>query len=455
MLSAFSSQAVMSQTTRNVINGTAPYLTFDGGLTRATNVDKLLGITLPSGTHIIPNTNTSGLSNPIELPNASDNLVDIIMPVPVGTDSVELSKLIGPPNNYWGDDDGDSDFTVTGSLTLSIVDKEGHEVDRRDTLDICRAPYKVTLSSSGGTLSTRYGFPNSSNFSASSAIYYINPKASPEVCFVRPSLQYGSNNEHDFSGHNFAGPLNIWNPDKGFLIQSTAPAHYDRNFPTTGAHNLYFDLDIGGVNVGQLSWSSVTHHGITASMTPDSSRARVRVTLTGPHATSAQQISDSPGNIPRPSLPAIFELVGRDGSGRAVVKYGFELKQWFVNRGDALNNYSSSSSWCNSIGYQMPRVRDLTNARCTGINSGYLCQGSVGALPSSSGNHYQRRIGSGFFTEWGYMRTYTGANFDNFYYWTGDVIGYNQFEVSSHNGRINRDGVKYLHYVVCASVLRL
>jgi hypothetical protein len=38
-----------------------------------------------------------------------------------------MAKLIGPPNNYWADDDGDGlgsgGITATGNLTLSIFDK--------------------------------------------------------------------------------------------------------------------------------------------------------------------------------------------------------------------------------------------------------------------------------------------------------------------------------------------
>jgi hypothetical protein len=441
LLYSFSGEALTAKTTSNVINGSAPYFTFDGGRTLATNVEELMAITLPDGTRITPSTNPSNPSNPIQLPNVSDNLADIVMSVPVGADSVALNALIGPPNNYWIDDDGDGQgsggITVTGDLALSIIDKAGRAVDRRDSLDICSAPYKITLSSSGGRLSTRYGFPRSRRFSASSATYYINPKASPTVCFARPNLNFASD--------QYAGPSNIWNPADGFLVQSTESSGYHRNFPTTGANNLYFDLAIEGVNENQLSWSPVTHSGITASMTPNSSTS-VRVTLTGPHATSSQMSSSSPGNIPRPSLPATFELVGRDSRGNAVIKYGFELKQWFVNRGDGWYNYSSSLSWCNSIGYSMPRVRDLTNSVQTGSEP------ISGASPSSSGNYYMRHVDAGFFSEWGDVNKYTGASFA-YDSWTSEASGSQQFYVYLSGGRIGRISGGSSN-VVCASDLR-
>jgi hypothetical protein len=445
LFSAFSSHALTTQTTRNVINGSAPYLTFDGGHTRATNVDELLSITLPGGTRIQPSTNTSSAANPIQLQYANINFTQIGMYIPSNTSSVALSTLIGPPYYYWGDDDGDGQgsggITATGNLTLSIVDKEGNAVDRRGTLDICSAPYKVTLSSSGGTLSTRYGFPKSRHFSASSATYYINPKASPTVCFAKPNMYYATG--------NYAGPPAIWNPAKGFLVQSTVPSDYHRNFPTTGAHNLYFDLGIGGVDATSLSWPDVVHpSGITVKLRVTSATT-VRATLVGPVATSSQISSSSPGNIPRPSLPATFELVGRDSRGNAVITYGFELKQWFVNRGYSYENYATQNAWCSSIGYHMPRVRDLTNAVRTGINPP-----PVGATPPSSNNNYMRHIDAGFFTEWGKMDNYTGASFANYSYWTSDATGSYQFYMDSGNGHIDWNSPGYSSYGVCASDLR-
>lgn len=445
LFSAFSSEALTARTT-SVINGSAPYLTFDGGRTRATNVDELLSITLPSGIRVTPSSNTSSAANPIQLQDANINFTHIGMFVPTNTSSVTLSTLIGPLYNYWRDDDGDGQgsggISATGSLTLSIVDKAGNAVDRQDTLTICNAPYKVTLSSSEGTLSTHYGVPSSLSFSASSATYYITPKATPVVCFVRPNLSFGN------SGSGYDGPSNIWNSAKGFLTQSTVPSGYHRNFPTTGANNLYFDLDIDGVNANQLTWSPVTHSDITATMKPNSSTS-VRVTLTGPAATSSQWNSSSPGNIPNPALPATFELVGRDSSGNAVIKYGFRLKQWFVNRGTGVYTNPDSQSWCNSIGYQMPRIRDLTN----GVSSD-ISPPPVGASPFSPGNHYMRHIDAGFFSEWGYMYGYTGPSFANSFYWTSDTSGSYQFSVNSFNGNIHWCNPRFVHYVVCASVLR-
>ena len=425
----FSSHALTSKTT-NIIHGSAPYLTFDGGRTRVVNTDDLLGISLSDGTQYTPSTNTSS-KTPIELPDVGQSFADINMLVPPNTDSITLSKLIESPYNYWGDDDGDDDITATGSLHLSIVDRNKQAVSRDTVLTICNAPYQVKLSSTKGTLTTRYGVPQSRTFSESKVTYYVSPKAVPVVCFAKPELDDGFD--------EYAGPASIWNPNKGFLPQSFESSSYGLNFPTTGANNLYFDLNIRGINEA-LSWAPVSHGGITATMT-NSKRTSVRVTLTGPVASSSQWASNSPGSIAIPTLPQIFELIGRDSQGNEVVKYGFELKQWFVNRGTSYYDYSNTLSWCNSLGYRMPKVKDLTNASCQGADSSpNLCQGVVGATPPSLNNHYQRRIGAGLFTEWGDTTTYASANFINHWYGTSDLYDSSKqsvfFVVSAVDGMV-------------------
>ena len=411
---SFTNYALTAKTT-NIIQGSAPYLTFDGGRTRVTNTAALLGISLSDGRTFTPTTNNSSYRNPIELPVAGQSFNDIGMLVPTNTNSIALSSLIGTPYNYWGDDDGDGQgvngITATGSLNLSIVDKNNQAVTRNEVLTICsdKAPYKLTLSNGEGRLTTRYGVPNESRFTAGNATYYINPKVSPVICFARPYLERGG-------GISAA----VWESDKGFLPQSVTPSSYGLNFPTTGAHNLFFELEMRGINQA-LSWAPVSHGGIKATMT-DSTSTSVKVTLTGPAVTDANQWrSDNPDEIDKPSLPQVFELVGRDSSGNAVVKYGFVLKQWFVNSGYRYTDtYSRTEAWCSRIGYRVPNVRDLTNAPCRARNPEDACNGLVEATPSSPDNVARRHIGGGFIAEWGKIFNYTGANFYDSFYWTQD-----------------------------------
>ena len=429
LITSYSSLALTAKT-MNIINGNAPYLTFDGGRTQATNTNGLLEISLSDGSSFTP-LSPNSKNNPIVLPVAGQSFADIDMLVPPNTDSIALSSLIGPPYNYWGDDDGDGQgingITATGSLSLSIVDRDNQPVARNTKLEICKGPYKLTLSNTSGSLKTRYGVPNESRFSASNVTYYINPKSVPEICFVRPIMTA------NFSSGKYAGPASIWDPRNGFLPQSVTPSSYGLNFPTTGANNLYFDLDIGGV-AQPLMWKAVSANGdIKVTMT-NSKRDSVRITLTGPVAKESQWSLDNPGNIDKPSLPQVIELVGLDSNNNEVLKYGFVLKHWFVNRGNRMYTYASMSSWCTNIGYRLAKIKDLTNAKYN----------NLGATPSSSGNHLQRTIGAGFFSEWPIPASYKGANFVNYYYRTSDPTN---FIVVAHTGEVKE--LRIESYGVC------
>lgn len=183
----------LSAYTSNVIHGSAPYLTFDKGRTRITDTNNLLAITLSDGRRITPETNDS-LITPIELPRVGDSFADIGMLVPTNINKIAMNTLIGAHYNYWGDGDGQgsNNISATGDLTLTIVDKNNKSVPRNEIPTICNSPYKLSLSSSAGYLTTRYGIPNRSSFSTGSVDYYINPnKASPSVCFAKPNLKYG------------------------------------------------------------------------------------------------------------------------------------------------------------------------------------------------------------------------------------------------------------------------
>ncbi|MCO6557832.1 MAG: hypothetical protein J6577_11470, partial [Gilliamella sp.] len=273
---------------------------------------------------------------------------------------------------------------------------------------------------------------------------------SPVIRYARPYLST-----------RFEGSAGIWNPKKGFLVQSINPESYNLNFPTTGINGLYFDLLISGVDINELTWEPVTHEGITATVTnvvandywipyKDKGQVVARVKLTGPEARN-QWDNPNPRRITVPRLPQTFELVGRDRDGVEVVKYGFVLRQWFVNRGSQWKTYSDQLAWCNGLGYRMPRVRDLTNAVCSGWGSGSMCQGAVGATPSSSGNNYMRHIGAGFFTEWGEMLSYTDAGFVYYGYWTSDATGSNQFTVYSDDGFVGSLSASNSWYGLCTA----
>ncbi|OCG16017.1 hypothetical protein A9G24_01355 [Gilliamella sp. App6-5] len=263
------------------------------------------------------------------------------------------------------------------------------------------------------------------------------------LSFARPNKDWGTD--------EYAGPADIWNPNEGFLITQSDPASYALNFPSTGADGLFFDLELEGADPDQLIWEPVAHEGITATVTRTRSSDRwfrgmvTRVTLKGPEAR-AQWYNPHPSRISVPRLPQTFELVGRDRGGNEIVKYGFVLQKWFVHRGGKGDYSFYQADWCNGLGYRMPQVKDLTNAVCFGLHSGRHCEGAVGATPSSTGNHYQRRIGAGFFAEWGLMANYDGAGFNSFGdYWTGEA----SFGVNSMSGSVRSTYPSFVSYGIC------
>ena len=441
ILISFSSNALIAKT-QNEINGHAPYLTFDGGQTEAVDASDLLWITLSNGVKYTPSTNISSPSVPIVLPVEGQSFADINMLVPTNNSGnyFDIEGLIGSSYDYFKDNDGDEVKGIRGSIWLSLFDRKGAYLSRNTVLNICDAPYKITLSTYNVKLYTRYGIPNTSKvYSDSSVNYYISPKSPPVVCLVSPQTT--------FDVVSTAAPDTMWISGKGFLPQSTDPSRYGLNFPTTGMNNIYFDLIINGVYQA-LSWSPVSQGGITATMS-NSTANSVHVTLTGPFATESQKNSTKPGRILTPSLPQTFELVGRDSRGNAVLKYGFTLKQWFIHRNNKDYTYPKSLSWCNRIGYRLAKVKDLTNATRPDRPGVYI----PSATPHSPYRGYMRHIGGGFLAEWGDVHHYTGIDtFGSYDLWTSDQYGNEQFIVRTLSGEVDWIGqTGYPIYGLCVS----
>lgn len=91
---SFTAQALSAQTSK-VIEGTAPYFTFDNGLNKVTTTNDLLGITLSDGTKITPQTNNSAIT-PIVLPKTGETLADPWIPYVDKKKIVTRVTLTGP-----------------------------------------------------------------------------------------------------------------------------------------------------------------------------------------------------------------------------------------------------------------------------------------------------------------------------------------------------------------------
>ncbi|MDF7667204.1 hypothetical protein PT273_05000 [Orbaceae bacterium ESL0727] len=219
-------QAALSAITSRAIEGQAPYLTFDNGVTQAPDTAPLLTLKLSDGKMCTPTNNQCTEATPMELPVVDQTLHDVQMPVPVTSNTADLSTPIRN-NNYWYDNNGDGEgsdgLIVTGNITVEIKDVYGDIFANHGArLDPCHAPYQITLTSDGGELSTQYGIPRSSNFAGSTITYYIKPKLTgPLTCYVQPNIMWSDNYDET-----------QWYKESGFLPQNiTMPSS---NFPTIG-----------------------------------------------------------------------------------------------------------------------------------------------------------------------------------------------------------------------------
>ncbi|MDF7671078.1 hypothetical protein PT276_07715 [Orbaceae bacterium ESL0721] len=417
-------------TTKSTIIGTSPYLTFDGGITKESDTSKLLSITLSDGRFYNLDNNDSTPTNPIELPIEGQTLADVQMFMPIDKTAITLNELIAEPNNYWGDDDGDGQgaggITATGNLTVQITDADGGVVKRDDRLTACVAYYKITFSNSAGTLKTQYGSPNAITFPATTATYYIKPKppTKPYACYAQPNLAYSGSNTGIFYSE-LDGPVSQWDNKKGFKPQDiNVPSS---NFPTMGAHGLFFNLTVAGDVWQNVSYDKTpADSGIDIAISSTNSTNIAKIMLTGPRYNT---------NNATTAVPTTFTLYSDKEKTNKI--YSFTINRWFITTpGNNVSGNGYKADYCsNRYGnqYRVPSVREYTNA------NGYNWTGGLSGQP----NNYQRRIGGGLFAEWGYMHNrsfYTGSDFDlSYYYWALEVYNSSasfQHSVASYNGRV-------------------
>ncbi|OCG60998.1 hypothetical protein [Gilliamella sp. Nev3-1] len=397
--------------TAKAIQGSAPYLTFDGGQTQSWDTDRFLDIELPDGKVLTPKNNPSSKANPIPLLRDGIKLSDIKTLIPSGQSAISMTDLLNN-NGFWADKDGDGDITATGNLTIIGRDANGTEMGLDDTFQDCNAPYSVTMHSDNSILSTAYGYPNSTRIGANSATYYLNPPKGACTYSAKPNLYLSNSRKHNWGGSNYSGPPSEWDDAKGFKRQDlNNPAS---NFPTMGAYGLFFTMDMVDSLGSEMTFDkSPATSGIDLTITGNGSIAKIR--LVGPKegASAAEAVT---------AVPTTFILYSDKAKTNKV--YSFTIKKWFIARKDysgSNRSYAQAEQYCNQLGYQIPTVDQLTNA-----NSQYWNQGLAGQR-----NNYQRRIGGGLLAEWGEIyesaNSYPGSNFkSNEVYWTQNTYQGNE-----------------------------
>lgn len=379
-LYALNSQALSASTAAS-IEGTRPYFTFDDGATKSTTIDDLLRIKLSDGTSYIKSTNLSSESNPIELPVEGQKFSDIEIVAPSTSNSININTLVSPPYDYWMDDDGDMDATASGTINVEIKDSYNTIITDRDyILEICKSPYKITLSSTSGVLKTKYGKPNSRDFVASSTSFYIKPKLKTAyTCFARPSL-------NPTTGPNGSE----WKAGEGFALQSINKP--DNNFPTTGFNGAFFDL----VMKNGTAQSVIDTMGSTVNAKSGNSDIKLALSLVSSDVLRVELIGPDTVNPAPLTAPTQFEIM----TGKTII-YNFVLTKWFIPTKEHSNN---AVAFCSSLtgAYRVPSYPELDGNREHLENIREI----IGRKISTNG----------IFGEWGDTTTYTKSNFTNGYY---------------------------------------
>ena len=375
-------------TTANAIHGGAPYLTYDGGITKADSTESLLGITLSDGTVINPSNDESSLVTPIELPNQGDTYASIqtIVPLPQSGNSnypkVKMTDLLTAPYNYFGDDDGDGYDDVTGEVIATASGDIGVKWENINGIDVtdtvknnahskfieCDSPYKLTITASNGELNTLYGAPNKSSFMGGSHSYYINPKVEPHVCYAQPSplfddgSQLYAGNMDLLDGPGWDSSTIDWDyrgyPSKGFKINGARNSGnydgessiYKNNFPSTGSNGLYFYLLLAGISPEAVitangsNISAVEGGNVSLSLSTGITLWDHRSGVLDDFSTMFPYLSPLYGvpqkglkitlNGPRATSndksfsPSTFRLYA--DSGKSKILYEFKLMRWYI-----------------------------------------------------------------------------------------------------------------------------
>jgi hypothetical protein len=455
--------SALNVTTANEINGNAPYLTFDNGITKVNDTNSLLGITLSDGTIIKADEDNSSESHPIELPNANDTYSDIQTAVPFPSEGnnnypvININNLLNEPYNYFGDDDGDGNATAMGNVKVKWESKNAHNSYEDITsivkngsnaiLSICNPLYKLTISSTDGHLQTEYGVPNTTNFAGGSHTYYIKPnKKTASVCYAQPSLVVDGASGRvaymDFDYYDLDWDGITWVANKGYRVFSASNSgNYEgdssitwNNFPSTGSHGLFFYLLFKNITPAQV----LAANGNTVRAEEDSNVSLALSAENTPrwafHFSKGGLKPSSAGDV-EPGLkitlkgpryntgnksfsPVTFKLYA--DSEKTKLLYEFRLMRWYIVQPGV--NYKGTDigadaqaqvrNYCQSLGsgYRLPDVNDYTNSN----TKYYGWEGGIPGRPLNSWDNgvYRRQLSyketgtkwqGGIFSEWGCM----------------------------------------------------
>lgn len=447
----------LSKQTENPIQGTAPYLSikFKNGETRKVlNSDDLLYMAFYDGDKlkIYDSKNNLSKENPLTVPETAKTFEHILLPIPI-TASYDASNFqfinLAELSSKWGvDDDGDQNIKGEGKVKVRIYNDVSNSVRRDAQFVACDSKYyRITLIlTSGSSVSTDYGSPKKITLvdeenGDASVDFFIQHKIKPSACWVTPNMSSsGGVNNSD----NYNGPADQWDFDKGFLPQNINQPSL--NFPTSGMDKLWFYLTMAETKVNDMTYTTEPSDSkLRLDITPVSDNKKViaKITLHGPNSSTI---------LPQDTFVPTTFTIFTDQSKKTKL-YTFKIAQWFIVKPNSNDNkkgviYSEAKNYCESIGYRLPLIGDLTNANAP--DSAW-----EGGLPGQP-NNYQRRIGGGLLAEWGDLKNtneYSDSNVTLMKFWGVNYQGDNNlpYLIDNSTGQVMKGGKNLTAQAICVS----
>lgn len=450
----------LSVRTANVIQGTEPYLSRDGGVTKELTMEGLLWLKIADDRVINVKEDHSTLTQPIIVPQSVKfNHFQTIVPSSSSGNRIYprvlLNDIIRSSSTTLVDEDGDSNLYATGEIRLQWLDRNDNDITKKigensiQELDPCQAPYSLIMTTGEDiSLHSQYGFPKVTNLSSVSHTYYVSPQIiKPYVCYAT-LIDYKSRSSM-YAGKGFIDGV-------GFEVGDIN--NPSSNFPTVAVDGYFFYLVLAGITPEQVIAANGTTvmaesgRGVSLSLSSekeipgsyDSPSKRkltvLKILFNGPNVNSANKHFS----------PSLFKIYADKSHNQLL--YSFKIERWYIQKPQTETmNYSEAVQYCNSIsGYRLPAPYDYSN----GTNKRL---GWEGGLPEDI-NWFHRQLSyrsgdrwvGGLYNEWGNQDKRPSAVAQPFGYWTSFII--NNAVNSTVNGRpiiINWTGTvldSYLYY---------
>lgn len=433
----------LSVSTAKVIQGTPPYLSLDGGLTKELTMESLLWLKIANDRVINAKEDHSTQTQPIIVPQSvTFNNLQTIVPLPSAGNrfypKVPFNNIINSSSTILVDEDDDSDLHAIGDIRLQWLDRHNNDITKKigensiQELDPCQAPYSLIMTTGQDiSLRSQYGFPKVTNLSSVSHTYYVSPQIiKPYVCYAT-LIDYKSRNSM-YTGKGFIDEV-------GFEVGDIN--NPSSNFPTVAVDGYFFYLVLAGITPEQVVAANGTTvmaesgRGVSLSLSAekeipgpyDSPSKRkltvLKILFNGPNVNSANKHFS----------PSLFKIYADKSHNQLL--YSFKIERWYIQKPQTETmNYSEAVQYCNSIsGYRLPAPYDYSN----GTNKRL---GWVGGLPEDS-SWFHRQLSyrsgdrwvGGLYNEWGNQDKRPSAVAQPFGYWTSFII--NNAVNSTVNGR--------------------